>query len=194
MRLIAIVGMTGSGKSELARIFEERGFRTIRFGAVTDDILRQRGLPLTEENEKRLRESLRKEHGMEAYAKLNLPRIEAAIQKNDVMIDGLYSWEESLFLNGRFGRKLVVLAAYAPPGIRYERLSGRKVRPLTIEQARARDRGEIEHLNKAAPIAMADYTIRNVGTLSELRDEVDEFLEWMKEMEAREHNGKADMG
>ena len=194
MRLIAIVGMTGSGKSELARIFEDRGLRAVRFGDITDDILRQRGLPLTEENERQLRESLRKEHGMEAYARLNLPRIEAAMRSGDVIIDGLYSWEEYLFLERTFEKKLVVLAVYAPPDVRYERLAAREVRPLALEQARARDESEIRHLNKAAPIAMADYTIHNVGTLLALRDEVDEFLGWMNETDESEHNDKTDVG
>jgi dephospho-CoA kinase len=186
MKLIAIVGMTGSGKSELAKIFEERGFSKIRFGDITDDILKQRGLSLTEDNEKKLRESLRKEHGMEAYAKLNLPKIEAAITKNNVIIDGLYSWEEYLFLKSKFGKELIVLALYASPEIRYERLVDREIRPLTIEQARGRDKVEIENLNKAAPIAMADYTILNVGTLYDIKDKVDKFFEWMKERDEEE--------
>jgi dephospho-CoA kinase len=186
MKLIAIVGMTGSGKSELARIFEERGFSKIRFGDITDDILKEKGLSLTEDNEKKLRESLRKEHGMEAYAKLNLPKIESAIKKNNVIIDGLYSWEEYVFLKSKFGKDLIVLALYAPPETRYERLVDREVRPLTTEQAKGRDKVEIENLNKAAPIAMADYTILNVGTLYDINDKVDKFFEWMKEREEEE--------
>jgi dephospho-CoA kinase len=186
MKLIAIVGMTGSGKSELAKIFEERGFSKIRFGEITMDILKEKGLSINEENERKIRESLRKEHGMEAYAKLNLPKIETAITKNNVIIDGLYSWEEYLFLKSKFGKELIVLALYAPPDVRYERLVDREVRPLTIEQARGRDKVEIENLNKAAPIAMADYTILNVGTLYDIKDKVDKFFEWMKEMDEEE--------
>jgi dephospho-CoA kinase len=135
MKLVAIVGMTGSGKSELARLFEEKGFTKIRFGDITDEILKQRGLSLNEENEKKLRESLRKEYGMEAYAKLNLPKIEAAIKKNNVIIDGLYSWEEFTLLKSKFDKGIIVLAIYSPPEMRYERLVDREIRPLTMEQA-----------------------------------------------------------
>jgi dephospho-CoA kinase len=45
------------------------------------------------------------------------------------------------------------------------------VRPLTAEQARARDFAEIENVNKGGPIAMADFTIRNDGTLAELEQQ-----------------------
>ena len=37
MKVAAIVGMTGSGKSEVARLFEESGFSRIRFGDITDE-------------------------------------------------------------------------------------------------------------------------------------------------------------
>jgi len=92
MKVVAIVGMAGSGKSEVSRMFEKAGFMRIRFGDVTDEELRERGQELNEENERRVRELLREEHGMVAYAKLNLPRIKAALANSDVVVDGLYSW------------------------------------------------------------------------------------------------------
>jgi dephospho-CoA kinase len=186
MKLIAIVGMTGSGKSELAKFFEQAGYRKIRFGDVTDEVLRQRGLIVNEENERNIRESLRREYGMDAYAKLNLPKIEEAVKKDRVIIDGLYSWEEYTFLKGRYGSQLIVLAIYAPPSSRYDRLVDREIRPLTKEQSRSRDKVEIENLNKAAPIAMADYTILNVGSLYDLKEKYDKFLEWMSEEDESE--------
>ena len=75
MRLVAVVGMAGAGKTEVARIFEEHRFTRIRFGDVTDEEVKRRGLQLNEENERYIRELLRQEHGMSAYAELNLPKI-----------------------------------------------------------------------------------------------------------------------
>ena len=99
------------------------------------------------------------------------------------MIDGLYSWEEYLLLKEKF-RRLIVIAVYTPPELRYERLVQRDIRALTKEQAQSRDIKEIENLSKAGPIAMADYTIMNVGTMHDLHDNYDKFLEWMRENEA----------
>ena len=55
MKVVSIVGMAGAGKSEVARIFEENGFIRIRFGDITDEEIRKRGLELNEENERYIR-------------------------------------------------------------------------------------------------------------------------------------------
>ena len=97
-KVVAIVGMAGSGKSEVARAFERNGFTRVRFGDITDEEIQKHGLPLNEDNERYIRETLRKEHGMAAYAELNLPRIDTALKTSNVVVDGLYSWEEYKFL------------------------------------------------------------------------------------------------
>lgn len=171
MKVVSIVGMTGAGKSEVARVFEENGFTRIRFGDVTDEEIGKRGLELNEENERYIRELLRKQHGMSAYARLNLPRIDSALKHSDVVIDGLYSWEEYTFLRNHYGEDLYVVAVLASPGTRYARLTGRLNRGLTLEEAAGRDRAEIENINKGGPIAMADFTIINESSLENLRQE-----------------------
>jgi dephospho-CoA kinase len=176
MRVVAIVGMAGSGKSEVARVFEQHGFTRIRFGDVTDEEAKKRGLALNEDNERRIRELLRKEHGMDAYARLNLPRIDAARKKANVVVDGLYSWEEYTLLKDRYGDKFAVVAVWASPQKRYARLGRRAVRPLTHEEAARRDRTEIENTNKGGPIAMADYTIINESSLSDLEEQAHKIL------------------
>lgn len=177
MKVVAVVGMTGSGKSEVARIFREKGFATIRFGDVTDDEVKKLGLTLNESNERKARERIRKEHGMAAYAILNKPRIDTALKKSNVVVDGLYSWEEYLYLKEVFGADFVVVAVWSSPGARYNRLGQRKIRPLTNEEASSRDRAEIENLNKGGPIAMADFTICNESTLTELKEQVERTIE-----------------
>ena len=106
MRVVAIVGMAGAGKSEVSRIFEESGFTRVRFGDLTDEEVKKRGLELTEENERNIRELLRQEHGMAVYAKFNLLRIDSALVHSDVVIDGLYSWEEYTLLKEYYGETL----------------------------------------------------------------------------------------
>jgi dephospho-CoA kinase len=49
MKVVSVVGMTGSGKSEAARLFNRKGYVTVRFGDITDEAVKQQGLPLTEE-------------------------------------------------------------------------------------------------------------------------------------------------
>ena len=180
MKVVAIVGMTGAGKSEIARVFEEHGFKKVRFGDITDEELKNRKLEPNEENERHVRQQLRKKHGMAAYAKLNLPRIDSSLKSSGVVVDGLYSWEEYILLKERYGKKLSVLAVWASPVTRYARLAHRAERPLTLEEAANRDRSEIENSNKGGPIAMANFTIVNEASLKELEKETERVLFTLK--------------
>ncbi len=176
MKVVAIVGMAGAGKSMVSGIFERKGFAKVYFGDVTLQEIRKQGIEPNEENERRIREWLRKEHGMAAYAKLNLPRINAALEVSDVVVDGLYSWEEYLLLRDLYGEEFIVVAVWASPFTRYARLKSRTNRPLTPEVSLSRDRAEIENLNKGGPIAMADVTILNEASPKELREKTEKVI------------------
>jgi len=178
MKVVSIVGMTGAGKSEVSRVFEQNGFIRIRFGDATDEEMKKRGLESNEENERLVRELLRREQGAAAYAKLNLPKIEQALNPSqgegqDVVVDGLYSWEEYTYLKARYGEDLYLVAVWSSPKTRYARLTTRSSRRLTLEEAISRDRAEIENIAKGGPIAMADFTIINESSLEDLRREAE---------------------
>jgi dephospho-CoA kinase len=176
MKVVAVVGMAGSGKSEIARFFNAKGYTTVRFGEITDEAVRQQGLPLIEENERPVRERIRQEHGMAAYAKLSVPKIDNALKTSNVVVDGLYSWEEYIYLKDYYTDRFMVVAVWASPQDRYRRLVNRKTRPLTLQQAVSRDRAEIENLNKGGPICMADFTILNTGSISDLKKQVERIV------------------
>ena len=180
MRVVSIVGMAGSGKSEVAKIFESNGFAKVRFGDITDEEIRRRGLELNEKNERQVRQQLRQEHGMSAYAKLSLPMIARLLESSNVIVDGLYSWEEYTLLKSGYADRLTVVAVWTSPETRYERLAKRPVRPLTTEEAVSRDFAEIENTNKGGPIAMADYTIINESSLEDLERETRRVLSALK--------------
>lgn len=172
MKVVAIVGMAGAGKSEVAQEFEAAGFVRVRFGDITEKEVIRRGLPVNETNERLIREEMRHKHGMAAYAIINLPVMDAALAKgSNVVADGLYSWEEYCLLKEHYGVAFQVVAVCARPRTRYARLVQRAHRGLKSEEAAARDRSEIENTNKGGPIAMADYTILNEGSISALREE-----------------------
>ena len=172
--LICIVGMAGSGKSVVSDELVKAGYRYIRFGQITHDIMKEKGLSINEENEKKIREGLRAEHGMGAYALLNLPKIEKLLKQGKVVADGLYSWTEYKILKEHFGEKMKVVAILAPPALRYQRLETRpldatgKSRPLSKDQAQKRDYAEIENIEKGGPMVMADYFIVNCGSKEDL--------------------------
>lgn len=160
MKIIAIVGMCGSGKSIASEYFEKIGYKKIYLGGITMDKLKEENLEVNPENEKMMRERLRKDYGMGAYALLSIPKIEELIKTDNVVLDGLYSWDELKILKEKYPN-IKVISIVVDKSIRYERLTTREIRPLTNEEAQKRDISEIENVAKGGPIAFADYYILN---------------------------------
>jgi len=173
-KIIAIVGMCGSGKSVASEFFEKRGYTSIYFGGVTMDKLKEEGLEVNPENEKMMREKLRNMYGMGAFAQILLPKIEKNNKISNVVLDGLYSWDELKILKEKFP-DMIVLSIICDKDLRYSRLEKREFRPLTNEQAKNRDISEIENLAKAGPIAYADYFILN-------NDDIDSYVKKLNDI------------
>ncbi len=180
VKVVALVGMAGSGKSEVSRIFENAGYKRVRFGDVTDEEVARRGLKLNEANEKLVRESLRIEHGPAVYAELSIPKIDDYLKSSNVIIDGLYSWEEYLVLREKYAGDLVLILVHSSPHTRYARLAGRRVRPLTKSEAEGRDAAEIENINKGGPIAMADYVLINESSIGEIKSSAERIIDILR--------------
>ncbi len=184
-KLVCITGLTGSGKSVASDYFVKKGFQFLRFGQITLDEVKRRGLEPTESVERPIREELRKKYGMAAFAILNLPKLKSLLKSGNTLGDGLYSFEEYKVLKEKFGKSFVTIAVYSPPQLRYERLAKRKLvktdkdlrnRPATKKDAESRDYAEIEKLNKGGTIAMADYTIVNTKDVKYFNKQLNEIF------------------
>jgi dephospho-CoA kinase len=176
-QLLTIVGMPGAGKSVVVDHLRSKGWSVVHFGAVTMRELERRGLVVNESNERFVREDLRKKHGMAAFAKLSMGEVLSGLSKGPTVIDGLYSWSEYKFLRNQLSERFFVVNVFTSRQIRYDRLLHREVRPLSHEEAEARDFAEIENLEKGGPIAMADFTLQNDETMEKLHSEIDKLLE-----------------
>ena len=183
-KIVFIVGMTGSGKSIVSDELVKKGFAYVRFGQLTIDEIKKRGLEINETNERAVREGLRKEHGMGAFATLNVPKFDELLKISNVVGDGLYSWTEYKILKEKYKDQMCVLAVYAPPKMRYDRLENRAVandadsrfRSIPRDKSQSRDYAEIENVEKGGPIAMADFTIINIGSVEDLKMQLNKFL------------------
>lgn len=184
-KLICITGLTGCGKTVASDYFIKKGYQYLRFGQIVLDEVKKRNLEPIESNERPIREEFRKVHGMAAMAILNLPKFKKLLESGNVLGDGLYSFEEYKVLQNEIGKNFITIAIYAPPELRYERLSKRKLlttdtslinRPATKEAAKSRDYAELENLNKGATIAMADYTILNTKDMKYFYNQLEEVF------------------
>ncbi|MBI3421161.1 MAG: AAA family ATPase [Candidatus Sungbacteria bacterium] len=176
--IIAVVGLAASGKTEATVRFIERGFFRVGFNEPLYKEVARLGLERTQDNERLVRERLRKEYGMGVMADRSLPKVEAGLAEGkNVVAESLYSWAEYKIMKERFGDVFRALAIYTPPQIRYERLARRLTRPLMPDAARSRDYAEIEGTDKAGPIAIADWTISNLGSREEFLKNVDALID-----------------
>lgn len=175
-KIIAVVGLCGSGKSEVVKFFTENGYSRVYFGEIVLEELKSRGLDFNEQNEKLVREEFRNNFGMGVMAIKSIDKIRKLFQKGNVVIESLYSWSEYKIIKSEFGDSFKLLAIHTPKQIRYKRLSERNVRPLSEEEALNRDISEIENIEKAGPIAFADYLIINDSSLEELREKLKHLL------------------
>lgn len=175
-KIIAVIGMCGSGKTEAVKYFVENGYKRVYFGEVVMNEMKRLGLEVNEQNERTTRENLRKEFGMGAMAIKSLLLIEEYLKQGNVVIESLYSWQEFKIVHAEFGDVFKLLSIYTTKELRYERLHKRTIRPLNLEESISRDLSEIEKLDKGGPIAYADYLVMNDGTMDDMNNKLKEYL------------------
>jgi adenylate kinase len=173
--ILAVVGLPGAGKTEAASYFKKRGLPAVAFGKIINDYIDSHGLSHTVENHKKIALDLRKKHGQAALAILNEDKIKKMLtKKNIVVIEGLRSWEEYLYLKEKLPQvKIYLLAIYADKELRWHRIKARlKRKKLTGEE---RDIHELINLNMAPTIAFCDFLVKNNFSKEEFYDKLEEI-------------------
>lgn len=170
-KILAVVGLTGSGKTTAVEYFTSKDYPKVYFGGVILQAMKDQGVEITPENERTFREEFREKNGKDAVVNEIIQQIKDLVEagQHRIIADGLYTWTEYKALKRAFPGELSVIATVTPKKARYNRLTRREVRPLTEEEARTRDWAEIENLEKGGPIAIADHYIINDGSLEDFQ-------------------------
>ncbi|MDT4849915.1 Dephospho-CoA kinase [compost metagenome] len=182
VKIVALVGLTGSGKSTAVDYLTNKGYPKVYFGGIVLDAMDKAGLEHTADNEKTFREELREREGKDFVVNRIVTQIRDLIDAGQrrIIADGLYTWTEYKILKKEFPGELTVVAVVTPKHLRHHRLTMRPIRPLTTEEANQRDWAEIENLEKGGPIAIADHYIMNDGNLDRFHEQIDTELEHIK--------------
>ena len=174
-KIIALVGLAGSGKSSAVEYLTEKGFPKIYFGGVIYKAMDEAGIEKTWDNQQKFREEIRRREGKDFVLKRVIKNIHDLINagQNKIVLDGLYTWSEYKFLKHEFPGQVVVIAIVTPKYLRYQRMAKRIERPMQPHEVDQRDWSEIENLEKGGPIAIADDFIINDGSLEQLHQKID---------------------
>lgn len=165
LRIVAVTGMPGAGKSTAAEALARKGWKEVVMGDVIRAETKRRGLEPNAENTGAVMRLLREEKGEAAVADLCLEEIlKGGAQR--VVIDGIRSMSEVEVFRSK--AKVLLVAIDASPSRRFELLKerGRSDDPLTLDMFSARDRRELG-VGIGESIALADETISNERSTSE---------------------------
>ncbi len=187
IKLVAIVGMCGSGKSTAIEYLTERGIPKVYFGGVIYKAMAEAGIERTEdgESEKRFREEIRQKEGKDFVVKRAIREAKKLIEagQKHIVLDGVYSWTEYKILRKEWPTEMTVIAIVAPKALRRKRVAERPDRPFDAQAVAERDRAEIENLEKGGPIAIADYYVDNSGTVEEFHEAFGKLMRDIKFIE-----------
>jgi len=172
--IIALVGLPGAGKSEAAAFFAKKNLPIISFGKIINDYIDKHKLGHTEDVHKKVREELREKHGKEALAVLNKEKINEFLKVNNIIvIDGMRSWEEYLYLKRELKKvEIYILVMHANKQLRYQRSAKRGYRSKLFGEER--DINELIGTNMGPTIAFADFLVKNNFSMDDFHDKLEE--------------------
>ena len=178
--IIAIIGMSGSGKGTVVEhITTNYHVPSVYFGGMVYEEVARRGLDIVRD-ERAVREDMRTTEGPAVLAKRAAARAQEELANGApfVVLDGVYSWSEDVYLRGLFADHYISIATIMPKQLRYDRVLARNDahRSYTREQIMRRDVEEIEGLEKGGPIAFADHYLLNTADVPSLKASVDQLL------------------
>lgn len=179
MQVIAITGMPGSGKGEVAETAKELGFKVYSLGDVVRSFFSS-NFPGRDPIETGLYADMeRKKHGNGIWAKRLVQTIESELDPNDgtILIDGLRSRFEVDLFKKRWGNDFRVMAVHSSPDSRYRRLSERGRGDDSRERSKFDKRDERElGWGLGEVISQADIMLVNECDLIEFKRSVEEIL------------------
>lgn len=175
LKILAFVGLAGSGKSTAVEHFTEKGYPKVYFGGVIYEAMKEAGIERTADSERVFREEFREKFGKDVVANRIIEQIHKLVEagQHRIIADGLYSWSEYKALKHAFPGELELVAVVAPRRVRYHRLANRTERSYTEAESYQRDITQIENIEQGGPIAIADHYLINNSTIESFNEQLD---------------------
>jgi dephospho-CoA kinase len=176
-KIIVVTGLPGSGKSEVSRDIKRRGIPTFITGNIIKEEVSRRGLELTLESQEYIARELRKEYGPDAPINMIEHKIRDS-KSGIICVDGPRNVKEVELLKD-IGDVFLIIVECSKM-VRYRRLRrrGGPRDPDDWERFAWRDKKELERgmHSLTRTEKFRKYTIKNTGTLSDLKSKISKIL------------------
>lgn len=179
--IIGITGTDGGGKGAAVDVLVRKfGYKHFSSRTLIETEITKRNLPNSRANMREVANDMRRKEGNDVLVNRALESIkENAVDK--AVIESIRTLAEAHTLKQLGG---ILLAIDADPRKRYRRIQGRKSASdkVSYEEFIAHEKLEMNDpdpngMQKQAVMEVADYTIDNNGSMSELRSKVRNFLD-----------------
>lgn len=177
MKIIAFAGMPCSGKSEAVKIAKAMDIPVVRMGDMVWEEVKNRGLSLDEKNVGAIADQMRKEFGMDIWAKRTLEKISQIKKSNHIFIDGIRNIEEIDTFKKKLGQDFLIVAVTASDETRQKRFlkRGREDDSSNVQDLKDRDKREL-NWGLGTVIASADIIIPNDDGIQDFKKEIKKIL------------------
>jgi len=176
--VIGVVGLQGSGKTEVAKAAAKLDIPCVRMGDVVWTECKRRGLEVNETNVGIVANELRQKEGLAAIAKRCVPLIEKNGKgKKAVFVDGIRGIAEVEEFRSAFKQHFHLLGMWAPQNTRYKRIAarGRQDDASGLKVFQEKDKRELSW-GLGDALALADHIVVNENTLAELHKKAGQLL------------------
>jgi len=178
--IIGITGTLGAGKGTVVEYLKGKGFVHYSASGTLCRMLEERGLPTNREHASQLANELLQQYPGGILEMSN--QFARAAGDTKYILESIHRIREAEYVRSISG---LLLGVDADIKIRYERISRRQEGEkdnVTFEQFIADSKREEDGATGSGPnikaiIAMADFVIKNNGSLEELHTQVDDFLQ-----------------
>ena len=177
MKILAFAGMPFSGKSEAVKIAKELKIPVVRMGDMVWEETKKQGLEINDSNVGKIANNMRKEHGMDIWAKRTLEHIRKLEKTELLVIDGVRNIQEIKTFEKELGNNFVLVAIDVSDEIRHKRAMsrGREDDSKDLQLIKERDKREKSWgLDKL--IKSADIIIKNEGSLENLQKNIKDIF------------------
>lgn len=171
MTVLVLTGLARAGKDTIADyLAQKHGFARLTFSSVLEELLRKKGIPPTKQSMIELGDSLRKELGMDAVAKL----LDKKITRDDrLVLAGPRSIEEVQYFRKKYP-ELKLVKVTAEPENRVNRRS--RIDPKEKEAFFERDDADLRNKGLQKVLDAAEFELKNDDNRQELYKRIDELV------------------